>query len=52
MLDTLGPIQQLIIGLAAVGIFFTLVVIYLTSNPKFENYDRWENLFTPNKSKD
>ena len=40
MLVTLGPLQQLIIGVGIVGILLTVLVVYLTSSKNFKNTDR------------
>ena len=40
MLENLGPLQQLIIGVGIVGILFIVLVVYLTSSKDFKNIDR------------
>ncbi len=45
MLENIGPLQQLIMGVGIVGILFILLVIYLTSSKDFKNIDRLTSAF-------
>ena len=44
MLESLDPFQQLLVGVSSVGLLMILLVIFLTSNPNFENTDRLKKL--------
>jgi len=44
MLESLDPFQQLLIGVSSVGILMIVIVMFLTSNPNFENTDRLKRL--------
>ena len=51
MLESLDPFQQLLLGVSSVGIIMIVLVIFLTSNPNFENTDRFKKIldFIENK---
>ena len=44
MLESLGPFQQLLLGVSSVGILMIVLVIFLTASPNFENTDRLKKL--------
>ena len=44
MLESLNPFQQLILGVSSVALLMIVLVIFLTSNPNFENTDRLKKI--------
>ncbi len=40
MLESLDPFQQLLIGVSSVGILMSMLVVFLTESPNYENTDR------------
>ena len=44
MLQSLDPFQQVILGIASIGILMILLVVYLTASPNFENTDRLKKI--------
>ena len=44
MLEALDPFQQLLLGVACVGILMIILVIFLTASPNFENTDRLKKI--------
>ena len=44
MLESLDPFQQLLLGVASIGILMIFLVIFLTASPNFENTDRFKKI--------
>ena len=44
MLANLDPFQQLLLGVACVGLLMFFLVIFLTNSPNFENTDRLKKI--------
>ena len=44
MLEALDPFQQVLLGVACIGILMILLVIFLTASPNFENTDRFKKI--------
>ena len=44
MIDSLGPFQQMILGVSIVGLLMIILVLFLTASPNFENTDRLKKI--------
>tara|TARA_B100000965_G_scaffold307477_1_gene266433 strand:- start:6460 stop:6618 length:159 start_codon:yes stop_codon:yes gene_type:complete len=51
MFESLGPFQQLLLGVSTIGILMIVLVVFLTASPNFENTDRLKKIldFIENK---
>ena len=44
MIDSLGPFQQMLLGVSSVGLLMIILVLFLTASPNFENTDRLKKI--------